>query len=87
MFRHVVDDGDAPHRAASDLLYRHPAYRQLYGRDDQGLGAGPVIAVTDLMRAGQLLAATTYNHFEIYTFVAGIYLALCYPLTLFPLAG
>ncbi|WP_029352687.1 amino acid ABC transporter permease/ATP-binding protein [Bosea sp. 117] len=42
-----------------------------------------VIAVTDLLRAGQLLASTTYKHFQIYTYVAGIYLVLCYPLTLF----
>jgi polar amino acid transport system permease protein len=41
-----------------------------------------VIAVTDLLRAGQLLAATTFKFFEIYTFVAFLYLTLCYPLTL-----
>ena len=40
-----------------------------------------VIALTELMRAGQLLAASTYKHFEIYTLVALIYLAISYPAT------
>jgi ectoine/hydroxyectoine ABC transporter permease protein EhuD len=38
-----------------------------------------VIALNELMRAGQLLAATTYKHFEIFTLVAIIYLAISYP--------
>ncbi len=38
-----------------------------------------VIALTELLRAGQLLAASTYKHFEIYTLVALIYLAISYP--------
>jgi general L-amino acid transport system ATP-binding protein len=38
-----------------------------------------VIALNELMRAGQLLAATTYKHFEIFTLVAAIYLAISYP--------
>ena len=38
-----------------------------------------VIALNELMRAGELLAATTYKHFEIFTLVALIYLAISYP--------
>jgi polar amino acid transport system permease protein len=40
-----------------------------------------VISITELLRAGQLLAATTYKHFEIFTMVALIYLAISYPAT------
>lgn len=40
-----------------------------------------VIALTELMRAGQLLASSTYKHFEIFTLVALIYLAISYPAT------
>jgi polar amino acid transport system permease protein len=38
-----------------------------------------VISLSELMRSGQLLAATTYKHFEIFTMVAVIYLAVSYP--------
>jgi polar amino acid transport system permease protein len=38
-----------------------------------------VISLTELMRAGQLLAASTFQHFEIYTIVAIIYLCISYP--------
>lgn len=38
-----------------------------------------VISLTELMRAGQLLAASTFKHFEIYTVVAIIYLCISYP--------
>lgn len=38
-----------------------------------------VISLNELMRSGQLLAATTYKHFEIFTMVAIIYLAISYP--------
>lgn len=38
-----------------------------------------VISLSELMRSGQLLAATTYKHFEIFTMVAAIYLAISYP--------
>ena len=38
-----------------------------------------VIALGELLRAGQLLAAQTYKFFEIYTLVALIYLAISYP--------
>lgn len=38
-----------------------------------------VISLTELMRAGQLLAASTFKHFEIYTIVAIIYLCISYP--------
>jgi polar amino acid transport system permease protein len=38
-----------------------------------------VISLSELMRSGQLLAATTYKHFEIFTMVAIIYLAISYP--------
>jgi His/Glu/Gln/Arg/opine family amino acid ABC transporter permease subunit len=37
------------------------------------------IALGELLRAGQLLAAQTYKHYEIYTIVAIIYLAISYP--------
>lgn len=40
-----------------------------------------VIALTELMRAGQLLASSTFKHFEIFTMVAVIYLAISYPAT------
>jgi polar amino acid transport system permease protein len=40
-----------------------------------------VIALTELMRAGQLLASSTFKHFEIFTIVALIYLAISYPAT------
>lgn len=40
-----------------------------------------VIALTELMRAGQLLASSTFKHFEIFTLVALIYLAISYPAT------
>ncbi|MDR6192907.1 polar amino acid transport system permease protein [Agrobacterium pusense] len=40
-----------------------------------------VIALTELMRAGQLLASSTFKHFEIFTMVALIYLAISYPAT------
>lgn len=40
-----------------------------------------VIALNELLRAGQLLAAQTYKHYEIYTLVALIYLAISYPAT------
>lgn len=42
-----------------------------------------VIALTELLRAGQMLAATTYKHFEIYTLVAIIYLLISYPASWF----
>lgn len=42
-----------------------------------------VIALSELLRAGQLLAASTYKHFEVYTLVALIYLAISYPATWF----
>ncbi len=38
-----------------------------------------VIALTELMRAGQLLASSTFKHFEVFTLVALIYLAISYP--------
>lgn len=38
-----------------------------------------VISVADLLRSGQLIAATTFKHFEIFTFVALLYLAISYP--------
>lgn len=40
-----------------------------------------VIALTELMRAGQLLASSTFKHFEVFTLVALIYLAISYPAT------
>lgn len=40
-----------------------------------------VIALSELMRAGQLLASSTFKHFEIFTMVALIYLAISYPAT------
>ncbi|WP_188352100.1 amino acid ABC transporter permease [Agrobacterium tumefaciens] len=40
-----------------------------------------VIALTELMRAGQLLASSTFKHFEIFTMVAVVYLAISYPAT------
>jgi polar amino acid transport system permease protein len=42
-----------------------------------------VIAITELLRAGQLLVASTYKVFEIYTLVALIYLGISYPATWF----
>ena len=42
-----------------------------------------VISLTELMRAGQLLAASTFQHFEIYTLVAIIYLCISYPASWF----
>jgi polar amino acid transport system permease protein len=39
------------------------------------------IALTELLRAGQLIAAATYKVFEVYTLVALIYLAISYPAT------
>jgi len=38
-----------------------------------------VIAISELLRSGELLAAVTYKHFEIFTMVAVIYLAISYP--------
>ncbi len=38
-----------------------------------------VISITELMRAGELLAATTYRHFEIFTIVGAVYLAISLP--------
>jgi His/Glu/Gln/Arg/opine family amino acid ABC transporter permease subunit len=42
-----------------------------------------VIAITELLRAGQLLAASTYKVFEIYTLVALMYLGISYPASWF----
>ena len=42
-----------------------------------------VIAITELLRAGQLLAASTYKVFEIYTLVALVYLGISYPASWF----
>ena len=38
-----------------------------------------IITMRDLMFSGQLLASATFKHFEIYTMVAVIYLAISYP--------
>jgi ectoine/hydroxyectoine ABC transporter permease protein EhuD len=38
-----------------------------------------VIAISELLRSGELLASTTYKHFEIFTMVAAIYMAISYP--------
>ncbi|NTE68273.1 amino acid ABC transporter permease [Agrobacterium tumefaciens] len=43
------------------------------------------IALAELMRTGQLLAATTYKHFLIYSLVAVFYLAMSYPASWFVL--
>ncbi len=42
-----------------------------------------VISVADLMRSGQLIASTTFKHFEIFTFVAILYLLISYPVAWF----
>ena len=38
-----------------------------------------ILTMRDLMFSGQLLASATFKHFEIYTMVAVIYLAISYP--------
>jgi polar amino acid transport system permease protein len=38
-----------------------------------------IITLQDLMFSGQILAASTFKDFEIYTLIAIIYLAICYP--------
>ena len=38
-----------------------------------------IITLQDLMFTGQILAASTFKDFEIYTLIAIIYLAICYP--------
>ncbi len=47
---------------------------------DSALAA--VITIPELMRRGNLLAASTFQHFQIYTMVALIYLAISYPASL-----
>jgi polar amino acid transport system permease protein len=42
-----------------------------------------VISVADLLRSGQLIASTTFKHFEIFTFVAILYLMISYPVAWF----
>ena len=41
-----------------------------------------VITIREVMRTGNLLAASTFKHFQIYTMVALIYLAISYPASL-----
>ncbi len=41
-----------------------------------------VIAVIDLLRAGELMAASTFKYFQIFTLVALIYLGISYPASL-----
>jgi polar amino acid transport system permease protein len=41
-----------------------------------------VITIPELLRMGNLLAAATFRHFQIYTMVALIYLAVSYPASL-----
>jgi polar amino acid transport system permease protein len=38
-----------------------------------------IITLQDLMFSGQILAASTFKDFEIYTLIAIIYLAICFP--------
>ena len=38
-----------------------------------------IITLQDLMFSGQILAASTFKDFEIYTLIAIIYLSICYP--------
>lgn len=47
---------------------------------DSALAA--VITIPELLRRGNLLAASTFKHFEIYTMVALIYLLISYPASL-----
>lgn len=47
---------------------------------DSALAA--VITIPELLRRGNLLAASTFKHFEIYTMVAFIYLLISYPASL-----
>lgn len=41
-----------------------------------------IITIPELLRIGNLLAASTFRHFQIYTMVALIYLAVSYPASL-----
>lgn len=41
-----------------------------------------IITIPELLRIGNLLAASTFRHFQIYTMVAFIYLAISYPASL-----
>jgi polar amino acid transport system permease protein len=47
---------------------------------DSALAA--IITIPELLRVGNLLAAATFRHFQIYTMVALIYLAISYPASL-----
>lgn len=47
---------------------------------DSALAA--VITIPELLRVGNLLAASTFRHFQVYTMVALIYLAISYPASL-----
>jgi len=38
-----------------------------------------IITLRDLMFSGEILAASTFKDFEIFTVIALIYLAICYP--------
>ncbi len=42
-----------------------------------------VITLTELMFTGEILAASTFKHIEIFTMIALIYFAMCYPSSLF----
>jgi polar amino acid transport system permease protein len=41
-----------------------------------------IITIPELLRVGNLLAAATFRHFQVYTMVALIYLAISYPASL-----
>jgi polar amino acid transport system permease protein len=38
-----------------------------------------ILTIRELMFEGQLLAATTFRHITIFTVIAGLYLAVCWP--------